>query len=647
MLRFAALNDKLHKKMVEEGIPDAIAAYVSDDANRVPGETRKFVAKALTDKLKQVETKKKKPIDPAEFVSGMEGVIGEIRDWLTYATEPDGSALNMHAYKTFEDMQEAAHEWHRILTQQMKDKGHPLLYKADDPQHTLQQFKDNWRIVEVPAEDLTNEGNMMGHCVGRGGYTSGVKDGTTRIISLRDKQGIPHVTIEAAKGAGKGWQIRQVQGKGNQPPVDKYRTFLYDFFKDHPEYTFSSWGVKARTLPAGNLAFELAKQFIEDPKSYEVANILERELDPTDHQKFYSILAKYFADKDPEEVAAVLDRADPDIVDGLLQSAKQSGNMGAFMKVLQSGSADDSLFGVDMTGKDYYSLPDDIRYSEMMRRFDDPKSVELLSRYLDSMPRNMIISPEWRSVLDGAMAYFAEHAGENKDLDNKFKQDMFGRIAASYLREDASPEEFADGLQRVMELAIKFPDKKIASHILWIAKRNPDLIRDAIGLIDNEGLLWTLKDYLDAYQLDRKMKERFESHEEVPDEYIREDIRPLDRRLGPEEVWKHERPRAKGPQWAPLLDPLRDTMERQIDRGMYGRPPKQEEFPFEYQSLTEEQEPEDEYEEYVEPAADDDDDDFDYASRSFRERLVRMAIRCERRGDLILSDRLERIAKRC
>jgi len=45
---------------------------------------------------------------------------------------------------------------------------------------------------------LTTEGNIMGHCVG--GYCDKVASGETRIFSLRDAKGEPHVTIETGSG---------------------------------------------------------------------------------------------------------------------------------------------------------------------------------------------------------------------------------------------------------------------------------------------------------------------------------------------------------------------------------------------------------------------------------------------------------------
>jgi hypothetical protein len=101
---------------------------------------------------------------------------------------------------------------------------------------------------------LEYEGEQMGHCVG-GGHCPDVEEGHSRIYSLRDAKGQPHVTIEAKpmdnyelraaqmkrEGASPEdiraffenppLQIAQIKGKGNAKPADKYLPFVQDFVK--------------------------------------------------------------------------------------------------------------------------------------------------------------------------------------------------------------------------------------------------------------------------------------------------------------------------------------------------------------------------------------------------------------------------------
>jgi len=105
---------------------------------------------------------------------------------------------------------------------------------------------------EKLREALKYEGDAMGHCVG--GYCPDVMEGRSRIFSLRDAKGEPHVTVETEPlhGAELGryaadlpegkdviamknppHRIVQIKGKGNGKPVAKYIPMVQDFVKSH------------------------------------------------------------------------------------------------------------------------------------------------------------------------------------------------------------------------------------------------------------------------------------------------------------------------------------------------------------------------------------------------------------------------------
>ena len=60
---------------------------------------------------------------------------------------------------------------------------------------------------------LKYEGDTMGHCVG--GYCPDVLEGKSRIYSLRDKRGEPHVTVEVKPARSPGWA--EVKEAGGDP----------------------------------------------------------------------------------------------------------------------------------------------------------------------------------------------------------------------------------------------------------------------------------------------------------------------------------------------------------------------------------------------------------------------------------------------
>lgn len=93
---------------------------------------------------------------------------------------------------------------------------------------------------------LNAEGKAMGHCVG--GYCDEVAERGTKIYSLRDAKGNPHVTVEVRpKQKITGWRtesdpirgvddsapmdIVQIKGKQNAAPVEKYLPYVQDFVK--------------------------------------------------------------------------------------------------------------------------------------------------------------------------------------------------------------------------------------------------------------------------------------------------------------------------------------------------------------------------------------------------------------------------------
>jgi hypothetical protein len=65
---------------------------------------------------------------------------------------------------------------------------------------------------------LDRESDAMRHCIGHGGYDRLLKEDSHLYLSLRDRFGKPHATIEVVKE-----MIVQFQGKANTPPKDEYR----------------------------------------------------------------------------------------------------------------------------------------------------------------------------------------------------------------------------------------------------------------------------------------------------------------------------------------------------------------------------------------------------------------------------------------
>src|ERR1035437_3623116 len=116
--------------------------------------------------------------------------------------------------------------WDRQLSKKSKKEYGPIKFVEEGKDiKTLQTFTDGFRIVELLSSNARKEeGEIMGHCIGGGQYEN------SRNVSLRDKNGFPHATMQFANLGGKYSNIiNQIKGKANQPIIEKYRPYIIDF----------------------------------------------------------------------------------------------------------------------------------------------------------------------------------------------------------------------------------------------------------------------------------------------------------------------------------------------------------------------------------------------------------------------------------
>lgn len=117
--------------------------------------------------------------------------------------------------KKFDEIKYESEDWHTCSFGNVK----PGAYKT---KKIILQLKDGYSWVEVPVEDLKTEGDLMQHCVGR---MKKYRSDSIMILSLRDKNNNPHVTIEFNNSG-----ISQIQGKQDKRPIEKYHPMIRELF---------------------------------------------------------------------------------------------------------------------------------------------------------------------------------------------------------------------------------------------------------------------------------------------------------------------------------------------------------------------------------------------------------------------------------
>jgi hypothetical protein len=134
--------------------------------------------------------------------------------------EEAAAALNNPAIQTFKEYPDAGYRWVELRAPDYGDQW-PEGYRMSDP-ITIEDGRQAYEVLDprgavladyfdpeealrmtqkdaaFPAlqQALRFEGDTMGHCVG--GYCDDVMSGRSRIYSLRDAKGQPHVTVEAS-----------------------------------------------------------------------------------------------------------------------------------------------------------------------------------------------------------------------------------------------------------------------------------------------------------------------------------------------------------------------------------------------------------------------------------------------------------------
>jgi len=194
-----------------------------------------------------------------------EHALAHIADWYHDENHPLRRGQDIMQL-SWSEARELADEYHEDLKNRERAEN---MRKGD----VIHSWPDGWTLQDLKDEEaLKAEGDAMGHCVG--GYGHEVDSGRTKILSLRDPNNQPHVTMELeprnyalheqyAGAKGPQWgnnehpgripvydesrpvvpgsRIVQIQGKGNEVPKDEYQQRLKEWFTAFPEEDRPNW----------------------------------------------------------------------------------------------------------------------------------------------------------------------------------------------------------------------------------------------------------------------------------------------------------------------------------------------------------------------------------------------------------------------
>jgi len=168
----------------------------------------------------------------------------ELRLIVDWASETNADIFKLD----FEQAFQSQADWHEEMRRkyQIENLDIPEL----DEDRIIFRFSDRGHFLYLlKPEDLRHEGSVMGHCVGGNSYKNKVKNEQSLIFSIRDKDNMPHVTIEVDVESRK---VRQKYGKSNKAPVQKY----LDMYGEYALFATDFKGIRNKeVLKFLNLSF--------------------------------------------------------------------------------------------------------------------------------------------------------------------------------------------------------------------------------------------------------------------------------------------------------------------------------------------------------------------------------------------------------
>lgn len=299
----------------------------------------------------------------------------EVKDWLERG---NGSIPSITT--SAKDVIAMSDEWHREMASRAAE------YKTHN---VIAYLSDGFQLVSVPSEDAQAEGYHMGHCVGS--YCRDIDAGNVEILSIRDANNRPHVTIEVMPKSNRFRQDRpatnyievgQIKGKENtaQPKYAKYVEESLDALMEQGLVTLDD---------DGWLDY---KGFQEDDQisNSRIRNMVEKQSEPGIHN---SAMFEIFE----------LGRTPPD--------------RNELWEYLETGDMDESIHGM-FDSNDNYTFGDYAikAYADYL----DEEALEMLARgdidqeeYDDfKKGRGVYDNPELEGLVQGVISNFAE------DIDN-------------------------------------------------------------------------------------------------------------------------------------------------------------------------------------------------------------------------------------
>jgi len=223
---FLPKNKSSKKTYLSEDKVDVLVKKISD-----MGERFGFVGNEVSQSREKNEKRKHKydvwiakeikkdinrnaPLDLINRFTDFQGIF----DWVSEKQE------DLFSYN-FESAYKLQEEWHNMMFSELEIENieipevdnERIIFRCSDGEHFFYLLND---------KELDYEGDFMGHCVGGKNYKNKVRNNEALIVSIRDHENKPHVTIEVNTSSA---NVIQEYGKKNNSVNQKYGKLINEF----------------------------------------------------------------------------------------------------------------------------------------------------------------------------------------------------------------------------------------------------------------------------------------------------------------------------------------------------------------------------------------------------------------------------------
>lgn len=157
--------------------------------------------------------------------------VAHIADWLKASLVNNASWLanvdsagNPKKLRKFSSITQITQEADKAMAIAIQQQGQAALVEGDEELYATTSDGFDLVRLKTPAA-LDRESAAMQHCVGQGAYDGWLDMSGYMILSMRDRHGKAHATIEIENG-----RVLQIQGKQNQMPRRDYFESLMHYF---------------------------------------------------------------------------------------------------------------------------------------------------------------------------------------------------------------------------------------------------------------------------------------------------------------------------------------------------------------------------------------------------------------------------------